>query len=144
MSLTLGNKRMYAEKLYSKEIFTNTLRLRLLKNGIIHYTYIASAEVDEEDHLANHKALLEIAEEGKKYPLLVDSEEFIVLTPEAQRLVRKLEPLIPVTCRALVVKSMSQRILSNFYIKFHKPYIPTHIFATHKEALEWIESRKES
>ncbi len=134
---------LIAEKPYIKEIYTNTLRLRLLNNGIIHYTYIANIEVDEEDHLANHKALLAIADDGKKYPLLVDSEEFIVLTPEAQRLVRKLEPLIPVTCRALVVKSMSQRILSNFYIKFHKPYIPTHIFSSHDEAVAWIKSRNE-
>ncbi len=134
---------MLDEILCMKEVFTNTLRLRLLNNGIIHYTYITNAEIEEEDHLANHKALLNIAVVGKKHPLLVDSEDFILLSPGAQRLIRKLEPLIPVTCRAVVVRSMSQRILSNFYVKFHKPYIPTHIFSTHAEAIAWIESRNE-
>lgn len=123
---------------YTKEITTNTIRLRMLSNGIIHYTYLPDAEVDEVEHLQNHKALLELVNEKAKYPALLDGDDFAVVTPEGRKLVRELEPYIPVSARAMVIKQLGQRMLANFYIKFHKPIIPTKIFNDHQEALKWL------
>jgi hypothetical protein len=123
---------------YTKELFTNTIRLRLLSNGIIHYTYLPDVEVDAEEHLQNHKALLELVDTTKKYPAILDGDDFAIVTPEGRKLVRELEPLIPVSARAMVIKQLGQRMLANFYIKYHKPIIPTKIFNSHQEALKWI------
>lgn len=123
---------------FTKEIITNTVRLRLLSNGIIHYTYLPNSEVDEVEHQINHNAIVELIGKGKKYPVLVDSDEFINVTPEARKLIRELEPMIPISARALVIKSLSHRILANFYIKFHKPIVPTQIFNNYEDALKWL------
>jgi hypothetical protein len=121
-----------------KEIVTSTLRLRLLSNGLIHYTYLPHIEVDEKHHQLNHNALLELVGNEKKYPILLDGDDFVNVTPEARKLVRQLEPLIPISARAMVIKMLGQRILANFYIKFHKPIIPTKVFNNHQDALQWL------
>lgn len=123
---------------FTKEIITNTVRLRLLTNGIIHYTYLPNTEVNEAEHQINHIALIELVGKDKKFPLLADSDDFINITPEARKFIRILEPLIPISARALVIKSLSQRILANFYIKFHKPMVPTKIFHNYEDAFEWL------
>ncbi len=123
---------------FIKEIITNTVRLRLLSNGIIHYTYLPNSEIDEAEHQINHNAIVELIGKVKKYPVLVDSDEFINVTPEARKLIRKLEPMIPISARALIIKSLSHRILANFYIKFHKPIVPTQIFNNYVDAVKWL------
>lgn len=123
---------------HNKEIITNTVRLRLLSNGVVHYTYLADSVVNEKEHQLNHNALVEISG-NKKVPLLIDAEDFINLTPEARKFIRELETIVPISKRAIVVKSFSQRLLANFYIKFHKPIVPTKIFVNHDYAVKWLE-----
>lgn len=45
---------------------------------------------------------------------------------------------------ALVVKSLSQKILANFYLKFNRPAKPTRIFTNEAEAIAWLFSLKEN
>jgi len=123
---------------FKKEIVTNTVRLRLLTNDIIHYTFLPNSEVDEIEHQLNHNALFELVDGSKKYPALLDGDDFANVTPEGRKIVRELEPLIPVSARAMVIKQLGQRILGSFYIKYHKPIIPTKIFDNHVDALNWL------
>lgn len=127
---------------FTKEIVTNTVRLRLLSNGIIHYTYLPNSEVDEVEHQLNHNAVIELVGKDNKYPVLVDGDEFINVTPEARKLIRDLEHIIPVNARALVIKSLSQRILANFYIQFYKPSIPTKIFNNYEDSFLYLNTMK--
>ena len=122
---------------YSKEIITNTVRLRLLSNGIVHYTYLSNSIVCEQEHQHNHNALVDIAE-NKKLPILIDANDFINLTPEARELIRKLEHIAPIYKRAVVIRSLGQRLLANFYVKFHKPIVSTKIFESYDYALKWL------
>lgn len=127
---------------FTKEIVTNTVRLRLLSSSIIHYTFLPNSEVNEQEHQLNHNALLELVDNSNKYTLLIDGDDFANVTPEGRKLIRQLEPLIPVSARAIVIKILSQRILANFYIRFQKPIIPTKIFNNYEEALAWLEQYK--
>lgn len=127
---------------FTKEIITKTIRLRLLSDGIIHYTYLPNSEVDDIQHQKNHEALLNLIEDNNKYPALLDGDDFANVTPEGRKLVRELEPFIPVSARAMVIKQLGQRILGSFYIKFQKPIIPTKIFDNHTDALNWLEQYK--
>ena len=122
---------------YIKETTTRTIRLRLLANGIIHYTYLPNVEVDENDHVENHKALVELTG-GIKHPLLIDSDYFISVTPKGREMIRQLEPQAPISVRALVIRSLSHRILSNFYIRFHKPIVPTSVFDSYAVAMNYL------
>lgn len=127
---------------FTKEIITQTIRLRLLSEGIIHYTYLPNSEVDDIQHQINHQALLKLVNDGEKYPALLDGHDFANVTPEGRKLVRELEPFIPVSARAMVIKQLGQRILGSFYIKFHKPIIPTKIFDNHIDAVKWLSQFK--
>ncbi len=123
---------------FIKEIVTQTVRLRLLPDGIIHYTYLPNSEVDDLHHQINHEALLKLINDGQKYPALLDGDDFANVTPEGRKLVRELEPFIPVSARAMVIKQLGQRILANFYIKIQEPMIPTKIFNNYEDALNWL------
>jgi hypothetical protein len=41
---------------------------------------------------------------------------------------------------AIIVKSLSQRIIANFYLRFNKPVKPTKIFSDREEAAFWLMS----
>lgn len=123
---------------FTKEIVTPTVRLRLLACGIVHYTYLPNSEVDEKEHQRNHHALIELIGKTKKYPLLIDADEFINVTPEARKLIRKLESIVPISARALIITSLGQRILASFYIKIQKPIVPTKIFNNYEDGIQWL------
>ena len=125
---------------YEKEVLTNTVRLRLLSNGVVHYTYLPDSIVCEKEHQLNHIALVSLAEKGKKLPVLIDANDFITITPEARKYIRELEKVVPISKRAIVIQSFSHRLLSNFYIKVYKPIVPTKIFDTYDYAMKWLES----
>lgn len=124
-----------------KELATPTVRLCLLPNGIVHYTYLPNSEVDEAAHQANHDALVELVGITTKVPVLIDASEFVTLTPEARKLARNLESIVPISKRAFVIKSLGQRMLASFYITFHQPIVPTKIFTTYREAELWLLDR---
>jgi hypothetical protein len=43
---------------------------------------------------------------------------------------------------AFIVNSLGMRLLVNFYIRFHKPEIPTRLFNDEQSAINWIKSLK--
>lgn len=128
--------------IFIKEVITGTVRIRLLKSGIIHYTYLLNSEIDEHEHQINHNALIELVGKSELFPILIDSEGQINITPEGRKKVRELESIVPLSHRAIVISTLSQRILANFYIKFHKPLVATKVFNTHMEALAWLKKCK--
>lgn len=127
---------------HSKEFFTNTIRLRMLPDGTVQYTYISDSLVDVNEHQINHDALVNFIGIGKKARVLVDAENFISFSPEARKLVRTLESVVPIVARAMVVRTLSERLFSNFYILTHKPIIPTKIFSNYDDAFTWLNSFK--
>lgn len=124
---------------FTKEIVTPTVRLRLLSCGIVHYTYLPNSEVDEKEHQRNHDALTELVGKEQKYPLLIDADAFINVTPEARKLIRNLESTVPISARAMIITSLGQRILTSFYIKVQKPIVPTKIFNNYEDGIQWLQ-----
>jgi len=45
---------------------------------------------------------------------------------------------------AFIVNSLAMRLLVNFYIRFHKPKVPTRMFNSDEAALNWINSLKQN
>ncbi len=127
---------------FTKEIFTPTVRFRLLESGIIQYTYLLDSEVNDKEHQINHNTLLDFIKDymnpAQKVLILVDSEGFNSISPEARKLIRELEKIVPILSRAIVITSLNERLLANFYITFNKPIIPTKIFKNYNEAIDWL------
>jgi hypothetical protein len=128
---------------FTKEMVTSTVRMRLLSCGIVHYTYLPNSEVDEKEHQLNHNALVQLIGKDEKFPLLIDADQFINVTPEARKLVRQLEATVPISARAMIITSLGQRILASFFIKIQKPIVPTKIFNNYPEGIEWLKKISE-
>ena len=120
------------------QIKTASVNMTLLKNGIIHYSYIVKTEITVENHWENHRALLKIALADKRHPLLIDSMNFFNISNEVKTLVRTLEPKIPITGRAFVTDSLAERLLVRFFQKTQKPMYPLKIFSAYDEAVIWL------
>ncbi|MFN3916174.1 MAG: hypothetical protein ACK4K0_00415 [Flavobacteriales bacterium] len=43
-------------------------------------------------------------------------------------------------CEAFVVKSLAQKILGNFYLKFDKPNVPSRLFNNFEDAYAWAKT----
>jgi hypothetical protein len=128
---------------YNKEdivehIKTATVNMTLLRNGIIHYSYIVKTEITVENHWENHYSLLKIVRERKRHPLLIDSMNFFNISNDVKLLVRTLEPKIPITGRAFVTDSLAERLLVRFFQKTQKTIYPLKIFSDYNEAVKWL------
>ena len=127
----------YANEDIIKELQTSTARMRLLSNGIIHYTHFPNADIDVEQHLENHHALIELAGATKRL-ILHDSSEMLHITFEARQKIRELEPVCPVLARAIVTNSIGIKLFINFYIRMNKPEIRNKIFSNYEDAVNWL------
>lgn len=116
--------------------------MRLLDIGIIHYSYLNNVDIDVEEHIENHKALIELVG-FEKHPILVDASELINITSKAREKVKELEPLGPTLARAFVARSIGHKLLINFYLKVNKPYVKNKVFSRYEDAVEWLLNLKE-
>ena len=120
-----------------KEVQTSTARMRLLSSGIIHYTSLPNAEIDVEQHLENHKALIELAGPVKRL-ILHDSSEMLHITSEAKKKIRELESAAPVIARAMVTTSLGIKLFINFYVRVNKPQVKNKVFSNYEDAVNWL------
>lgn len=129
----------YSNSEISKEIITPTVRLRLINDSIIHYTYLEKSVIDIEAHKINNEALKKIAIK-EKHPILIDSIEYVEIDTDARKYIRSLEKNAPILARAVVTESLANKLLIRFYNTVHKPIYPIKLFSTYKDAVLWLKS----
>lgn len=76
--------------------------------------------------------------EGTECFVLMVADEFTQFDRSAADFSASEEGLRYTIADALVVKSLSHKILANFYLKFNKPTKPSKIFTNEVDALEWL------
>jgi hypothetical protein len=74
----------------------------------------------------------------QKAPVLIIGGAFTSVTKEAREFMASDESLIYSKAEAFLVKSLPQKMLVNFYIKFNKPLVPTQSFTVKEKAIEWL------
>jgi len=120
-----------------KEVFTPTVRLRLLKSAIIHYTYLPNAELGLEEAKFNHQAFIDLRTDV--HPLLIDSMEgFINPTKEYADYIRSREPYTPLIGRAVVTNSLAHNLILSIYYKVNDTMYPFKVFKSYSEAENWL------
>jgi hypothetical protein len=105
---------------------------RILQMRVHENAKIGIAEMVENVMSANALA------NGKKYLKLVEGNKNVSVTKEARDLSAAMKEWDNSIAVALVVKSMTNKIIANFYINFNKPAVPTRIFTTKEKAIEWL------
>ncbi len=72
------------------------------------------------------------------YPFIYFAEDgSVVFTTEGNTYSKQNQNVFPKTCSAFVTKSLSQRLIANFYLKINKPSNPSKLFKNQDEAEAW-------
>ena len=120
---------------------TNTIEL--LENGIVCFQ-------TEADDLYTDKDLIQILDlaeqvaEGKPLLLMmmVDKHEFL-MTKEARNLFNTYDKALKlIKAEAVVVNSISGKILYNLLTRIHRPKFPFRAFTKENEAVKWLLKHK--
>ena len=90
------------------------------------------------DTIAMRDANIELSEGAPYYVLLDTTNGYASSTPEANKLLASREFSGNRQGIAIVAKSLASKIVSNFFIRFNKPFTPTKIFMTEAKAVEWL------
>lgn len=77
---------------------------------------------------------------GKKYPLVIDIRTLLYMDREAREYFASAAATKSLKACALLISSPTSRILADFFIKFHKPAIPTRAFNNLESAEKWLKS----
>ena len=111
--------------------------ITLREDGIIHMKF-------KSDYLVEIKDLKDIVEavgelgNGKKFLNLIEGGLYTNISVEARKYSICDENNIYTIADAFLVKSLAQRLMANFYIRFDKPKLPTRFFDSKEEAEEWL------
>ena len=74
----------------------------------------------------------------KSYPGLISSKSIFKITKEARDYLSSDEGVEGVIAGALVIDSLFQATLSNFFLKVTSPKLPSKIFTSKPKAISWL------
>lgn len=111
-----------------------------LEPGIIENDIRVDAILDENDIIAIKEANKKISQD-KAYGLLLVSGESSSVTKEGREVSASEKHRGKNIATAMVIHSLAQKIIGNFYLSVNKPVIPTHLFNDKKKALEWLREK---
>ena len=121
------------------KILTSKYEVVLLEDGIVENFIKPGATMEPEDVTALKQHNFETAG-NKPYVILVIPGELITFTKEARELAASKEFIEAAMAKALLINSIGNKIMGNFYLKVNKPYIKTKIFSDREKALTWLRS----
>ena len=105
-------------------------------DGIIHITYedklLNLEEVSSIFKATRQNAIWEIT------PILATGGPFTNFEVDARAFIASEEVMKHCSAVAMVSKTLGEKILANFYIKFNNPSKPTKFFSNKEEALNWL------
>ena len=111
----------------------------LLDEGVLHVHIKDGSEMELSDAILAVEAEGKVGG-GKKYPVLIDCGEFASVDKEARVFSASPESNIYTIASAIAFVSLGHKLLANFYIKHNKPSVPTQMFKTKEEAIEWLKT----
>ncbi|MBK9283472.1 MAG: hypothetical protein IPM51_04045 [Sphingobacteriaceae bacterium] len=121
---------------YTNSIRTNYATVFYNDSSFIKTILDNDSEMELEDIIAQRELYAKITL-GKRHVILVIAGARTSATKEAREYAAN-NPVLGRLAEAVIIKSMSVRILGNVYINFNKPKVPTKLFKTEEEAEEWL------
>ncbi len=109
------------------------------KEGVLRVVYKDQVEMGVPEAKLHAEACCKLCE-GKKTLFLVDGRNILVhISPEARKFLANHPGLIKVRkAQAMIVDSLPNRLIANFYFKFNKPKGPGKVFNSEKSAISWL------
>lgn len=117
---------------------TSKSSIHLLTNGVVVIEVDNNVVIEVEDVKDIVKSQGELTGK-KKHPVVTVPSEYTSVTKEARHFMSGKEAAKYTLVDGFVIRALAQKILANFYMRFQKPVVPTKIFRTKEEAVEWAE-----
>jgi len=124
-------------KMENERIATRVNTVSLGEDGIARVIHVPDAEVTLEDAQETMVAYLKVSK-NKKRPLLVDTKTMKAFARAARKYFAGKEAAKVASAVALIVGTPVSRVLGNFYLGLSNPHLPTRLFSSEGEALEWL------
>lgn len=121
---------------YTQTSSANHCQIYYNGSGLIKSVLADDVELSIEDVISQRKAYSELVK-GNPHVILVIAGQHLSATKEAREYAA-MNPVPGRMAEAIIIKSMSVRILGNVFINFHKPAVPTKMFNKEEDALEWL------
>jgi hypothetical protein len=119
------------------EEIVRVAKLWMGDDGIVRIIHIPGAEVTLEDAQETMAAYLKL-NNGKRRPLFIDTKTMKSMTRETRQYYAGEEAAKVASAAAIVVGTPVSRVLGNFYIGLSNPRLPSRLFSSENEALEWL------
>lgn len=114
-----------------------TARMDWDGHGILVVTINDDIELSLQD-IIEHREIAARLTQSKPHSVLAIAGERTQASSEAREYAASNIPVGRVA-EAVVIRSLTVRILGNFYLQFHKPGVPTKMFDDRYEAMRWLE-----
>jgi fructose-1-phosphate kinase PfkB-like protein len=117
-------------------ITLNFATISLRADGIVN-TYV---DLQEAVTLEQAKELTDAyvkITQGKRTPHLFTANKFAIIEKDVMEFMRDIANKYG-KADAFVISELPQKIVSNFYLKFVKPQVPTKFFSSEEKAVEWL------
>jgi len=109
----------------------------LVEEGIIEIVVKEAVQIEVEDLYLIKEANIEVMGD-RKYCVIVTSHFLSSISKEARELVASKEYSMNTIAKALIVNSIGQQMVGNFYLKVNRPHIKTKLFSERNKAIEWL------
>ena len=119
-------------------LILNEKSIACLVDEEIYYAHFSSNEWLEGSDFEDSFDAYHNLTKGKPFKVIVEFGAHVQISSEA-RLVAQ-ENKVPAIAEALIINSLGQRILANFYMKIKHQQRPTKVFKNFQDAKTWIDS----
>ena len=128
---------MLNSKSIIKEKITEAGVVKLLNNGILHCDIFADSEIDLNVCEEIYESALDLTK-GVPHPILFTFKEYVIPDEATRKFMVECKRLSISKADALVIKSLPQKIIANFYLKMNNPPIPSQFFSSENEAVKLL------
>lgn len=118
---------------------TKSIKVTLLKEGILHIHLKANSEVSLNDAVSAVEKMGELSK-GKKLPVFIDAGEFCSIDSEARIFSASKESNVYTLADAIAYNNLGQKLIAIFYLNQNNPTVPTKVFSEKKEAVTWLKT----
>ena len=120
-----------------EEIVTRVSKVWVGEDGIARVIHVPGAEPTLEDAKETMAAYLKVSK-GKRLPLFVDTKKMKSMSREVRLYYSSDEAARVASAVAIIIETPVSRVLGNFFLGLNNPRLPSRLFTSEQEALEWL------
>jgi hypothetical protein len=115
----------------------------LLDNGLVHVNIKTENEVTLGMASSIAEAREQLSDGVARLVLITANSKNVIPSPKGREFLATSGRSKYIIANAIVIGSISQKLMINFFIKINKPVIPTKFFDNNQNAIDWLLGQKD-